>query len=104
MTFSRTTTAILAFASMTGATPAALANAPAPTSTSPSAPAAAPSGAPAPAPERKVCRSEQRTGSNMVRRVCRTKAEWDAMAEQSAAGSARSLDRRYGSGPDGSGL
>lgn len=36
--------------------------------------------APAAAAEKKVCRSETPTGSMMARRICRTRAEWAALA------------------------
>lgn len=44
--------------------------------------AKAPSAAPAreQLAENKICRMETGTGSVMPRRVCRTKAEWDALA------------------------
>lgn len=37
---------------------------------------------PPPAKEKKICRAEQETGSRVGKRVCRTKAEWDAIADQ----------------------
>ncbi len=38
----------------------------------------------APDDQKKICRSEARqTGSNMVRRVCRTKKDWDSNAARS---------------------
>ena len=52
--------------------------------TAPIASVAADTPAPPPPKERKICRSEAPTGSIMVRRVCRTKAEWDAINERSA--------------------
>lgn len=38
-----------------------------------------------PAAEKKICRKQQSTGSIMARRVCHTKAEWDALAAQGQA-------------------
>lgn len=36
---------------------------------------------PPPAKEKKVCRIEEKTGSRLgARRICRTQAEWDAIA------------------------
>ena len=36
-----------------------------------------------PVKERKICKSEVGTGSIMPKRICRTKADWDALTEQS---------------------
>lgn len=36
-----------------------------------------------PVKEKKVCKSETGTGSIMPKRTCRTKAEWEALTEQS---------------------
>jgi hypothetical protein len=44
--------------------------------------AAAPAAPAAPVKEKKICRSEEVTGSIMPKRVCRTKAEWDAYQVQ----------------------
>jgi hypothetical protein len=35
------------------------------------------------APEKKICKRDVATGSVMPKRVCRTRAEWDAMTERS---------------------
>lgn len=56
-------------------------------------PAPQPAASPAPA-ERKICRMESRTGSNMPRRTCRTRAEWAALAGQNAESTERALNRR----------
>lgn len=40
---------------------------------------AAPAPAAKPAKEKKICRSEEATGSIMVKRVCHTKDEWAAI-------------------------
>jgi hypothetical protein len=58
---------------------------------------AKPVATPVPA-ERKICRTETRTGSNMPRRICHTRAEWDVLAGQSAEATARALDRRPATG------
>jgi hypothetical protein len=47
---------------------------------------------PAPPPsasEKKICQSETATGSMFSKRVCHTRAEWDAIAQQRSA----SVDR-----------
>ena len=36
-----------------------------------------------PVKEKKICKSETGTGSIMPKRTCRTKAEWNALTEQS---------------------
>ena len=36
-----------------------------------------------PAKEKKVCKSDTKTGSIMPRRVCRTQAEWDEISARS---------------------
>ena len=35
----------------------------------------------APVKEKKICRTEESTGSIMIKRICRTQAEWDAMSQ-----------------------
>lgn len=41
-----------------------------------------PATAPSPAPkEKQVCRKEQSATSRMVKRVCKTQAEWDAQPD-----------------------
>lgn len=64
--------------------------------------AAALQAAPAPAPvvEKPVCRRETPTGSNMSRRVCHTKAEWNAIDVANAAATNATLNgSRNGSAP-----
>lgn len=34
-------------------------------------------------PEKKVCKAERSTGSNIPKRICRTKAEWEAAKAES---------------------
>ena len=48
-----------------------------------------------PAAEKKICRKTQSTGSIMARRVCRTQAEWDALAAkgQSDLDRTRAMER-----------
>jgi len=67
---------LVAFALLAAAEPAGAGAVPAQ-----SAPAAAPVAA-APVKEKKVCRSEEVTGSIMPKRVCRTQAEWTAYNAQ----------------------
>jgi hypothetical protein len=43
---------------------------------------AAPAAPAAPVKEKKICRSEEVTGSIMPKRVCRTQAEWNAYQAQ----------------------
>jgi hypothetical protein len=60
----------------------------------PSAPPPAPSEA-----DKKICRREAVTGSNMSRRICHTKAEWKAItkARESAMESSEGMrNRGYG--------
>jgi hypothetical protein len=38
-----------------------------------------------PAKEKKVCKSDNRTGSIMPKRICRTQEEWDRLTEQGRA-------------------
>ena len=45
-----------------------------------------------PVKEKRVCKSETGTGSIMPKRVCRTKAEWNALTEQSQGNLQRSQD------------
>ena len=35
----------------------------------------------APVKQKKICRTEESTGSIMVKRICHTQAEWDAMSQ-----------------------
>ncbi|MES3057538.1 hypothetical protein O6V14_18035 [Sphingomonas faeni] len=53
----------------------------------PATPSAEPNEAAAkPTPiEKPICRSEETTGSRFSKKVCRTKAEWNAMAADGAA-------------------
>jgi len=37
------------------------------------------------AKEKKVCKSDNRTGSIMPKRICRTQEEWDRLTEQGKA-------------------
>jgi hypothetical protein len=59
------------------------------------APPAVPAAPPPPA-EKKVCRSERTTGSNLPgKRTCRTRAQWDAIdraANAAGSDSRKSLD------------
>jgi len=85
-----------------GAEPAGNTNNPSPAAAADSAPAKAPD-APAPAntaatarddDEKRTCRRERRTGSNMVTRVCRTASERrrDAEAARDALINGQSVD------------
>ena len=47
-----------------------------------------------PAPEKKICKDEPGTGSILPKRVCRTKAEWQAITRQSREEISRSRDQR----------
>ena len=40
---------------------------------------------PEPVKEKKVCKSDNRTGSIMPKRTCRTQQEWDRLSEQGKA-------------------
>ena len=66
--------------------------------TAPTASVAADNPAPSPPKERKICRSEASTGSIMGRRICRTKAEWDAINEKSAHNLENYNDQRGSTG------
>jgi hypothetical protein len=44
-----------------------------------------PKAAPEPAKEKKVCKTDNRTGSIMPKRTCRTQEEWDRLSEQGRA-------------------
>jgi len=44
-----------------------------------------PKSAPEPVKEKKVCKSDNRTGSIMPKRTCRTQEEWDRLTEQGKA-------------------
>ena len=63
---------LVAFALLAAAEPAAV-----PAPAQPSAPAAS-----QPVKEKKVCRSEEVTGSIMPKRICRSRAEWDTYNAQ----------------------
>ena len=56
-----------------------------------------------PAAEKKICRSLPKTGSIMVGRECRTKAEWEEIARRSTAAREK-LNRDYGGRTGGVGL
>ncbi len=60
------------------------------------------SGARPPA-EKKICRAIPTTGSIMPKRECHTKAEWDAISQQSTAAREK-LDRDYGGRTGGIGV
>jgi hypothetical protein len=45
-----------------------------------------------PAPEKKICKNQVVTGSIMSRRVCHTKAEWNALEAQAKADLDRTRD------------
>ena len=47
---------------------------------------------PQPPREKKICRQAVNTGSIMAKRVCHTKAEWDAMEAASRANLDRTRD------------
>lgn len=49
-----------------------------------------------PVKEKKVCRTETGTGSIMPKRTCRTRAEWDALTQQSQDNLQRSRDVNRG--------
>jgi hypothetical protein len=34
-------------------------------------------------PDRRICKTQKKTGSRVPIKTCRTKAEWDALAEES---------------------
>ena len=51
-----------------------------------------------PAKEKKLCKSEVGTGTIMPKRTCRTKAEWDALTEQSKGNLERTQDVNAGVG------
>jgi hypothetical protein len=74
-------------AAMAAAVPAAAqdANAPQPT-------------AEKPIKEKKVCKTDVGTGSIMPKRTCRTKAEWEALTEQSKGNLDRTQDANAGVG------
>ncbi|MHA6719194.1 hypothetical protein ACX40Y_07035 [Sphingomonas sp. RS6] len=63
-----------------------------------SAPAIAQQTAPkhssSPDPDKQICRRVQVTGSNFGKRVCHTRAEWQAIHEADEANAQRALDRR----------
>ena len=44
-------------------------------------------------PDKKICRRDVATGSVMTKRICHTKAEWDAMSAQAAKDRDRVLDQ-----------
>lgn len=46
--------------------------------------AAARAAKPVPDPNKRICRREMVTGSNMSRAVCHTRAEWDAIARSNS--------------------
>lgn len=50
------------------------------------APAPTATPAPAPAAEKQVCRRETALGTRTAKRVCRTQAEWNALASNAQAG------------------
>lgn len=52
-----------------------------------------------PAKERKVCRSEQRTGSQMSTTTCHTKAEWAEIDDVNHAQSDRLLELHRSNSP-----
>ncbi|MGY2734161.1 hypothetical protein [Sphingomonas sp. UYP23] len=57
----------------------------------------------APAPvekEKKVCRSEESTGSLFVKRVCHTKTEWTALDAERQRAAESMNSRRNGNGVD----
>ncbi|MFC0203066.1 hypothetical protein [Novosphingobium soli] len=47
----------------------------------------------APPKEKKICRSEQKTGSMMTKRTCHTAAEWSAIDQNNATSARRFMDR-----------
>ena len=51
-----------------------------------------------PAKEKKICKTDVGTGSIMPKRTCRTKAEWDALTEQSKGNLQRTQNRDAGMG------
>lgn len=52
------------------------------------------------AKEKKICRSEEVTGSIFTKRVCHTKAEWVALEAERERGAAALRNRRDGNGSD----
>lgn len=52
------------------------------------------------AKEKKICRSEEVTGSMFTKRVCHTKAEWAALEAERERGAAALRNRRDGNGSD----
>lgn len=56
--------------------------------------------APDAAKEKKICRSEEVTGSIFTKRVCHTKAEWVALEAERERGAAALRNRRDGNGSD----
>ena len=51
-----------------------------------------------PPAEKKICRTALRTGSNMPRRICHSRAEWAAIDAQNGDATERSLNQRGMSG------
>ncbi len=51
---------------------------------------------PPPAPEKKICRSENVTGSMMAKRVCHTRSEWSAINAANEAATDNTLRQRQG--------
>ena len=68
---------------------------------------AASNGADKPKKERKICRSDSRSGSHMARTVCKTAKEWNATSDETfdipsnreASGNGINIGTPRGSGP-----
>ncbi len=54
----------------------------------------------APAAEKKICRSEQVTGSIFPKRVCHTKSEWVTVDEEQQRSAEQLQQRSRGNGVD----
>jgi hypothetical protein len=50
--------------------------------------------------EKKVCRSEESTGSLFVKRICHTKAEWAALDAEGARAAQHMQNQSRGNGVD----
>ena len=67
----------------------------------PQAEAPAPAATPTPVPEKQICRRETYTSSNLMKRVCHTRAEWAAINAGTAEGTETVLRARRLLAPGG---
>ena len=74
------------------------AQAPAP---APAPPPAQAAGKPAPDPDKVICREEEVTGSKFTRRVCMTKANWEAQSRDAERFERRLNEVQTGAPPGG---